>query len=394
MEGGIGWFMRKKECVALLLAGGQGSRLGVLTKRLPKPALPFGGKYRIIDFTLSNCQNSEVDVVGVLTQYKPLALNSYIGTGSAWGLDRRGGGAFILPPFVRNGGGQWYRGTADAVYQNLNFVNSFLPEYVLILSGDHIYKMDYSLLLDYHRQQKADVTIAAIKVPWTEASRFGIMNVTEDSRIGEFEEKPRQPRSNLASMGIYVFTWRTLEKYLLRDSQEAASSHDFGKDLLPRMLAENRRLYAYPFTGYWKDIGTVDSFWQANMDLLKDNPEFDLYDEEWPLYSGHSLHPPHYIAPAAKVAASIISEGCNVFGTVENSVLFPGVTVAKSACVKNSIVMPRTDIGSEVDIQHAVIGANCIFKQGCRIGQADMTAGITLTGSHMFFPRATVFNQQ
>lgn len=353
----------------MLLAGGQGSRLGLLTKDLAKPAVPFGGKYRIIDFALSNCHNSDIDTVGVLTQYKPLALNSYIGIGSAWDLDRNGGGVYVLPPYVREHGGEWYKGTADAIFQNVNFIDLFDPEYVLVLSGDHIYKMDYSLMLDYHRDNQADATIAVIAVPWEEASRFGIMNTDSANRITEFAEKPKQPQSNLASMGIYIFNWSVLRQYLIADGYDTASSHDFGKDIIPKMLNEGQSLMAYPFSGYWKDVGTLESFWEANMDLLADPPEFDLYDPAWRIYSVNPVQPPHYLAATAKVSSSIISEGCQIFGEVEHSVVFPGVYIGAGTKVTHSVIMPDAKIEADVVIDKAIIGRNAFISAGsCVIG--------------------------
>lgn len=353
----------------MLLAGGQGSRLGLLTKDLAKPAVPFGGKYRIIDFALSNCHNSDIDTVGVLTQYKPLALNSYIGIGSAWDLDRNGGGVYVLPPYVREHGGEWYKGTADAIFQNVNFIDLFDPEYVLVLSGDHIYKMDYSVMLDYHRDNQADATIAVIAVPWEEASRFGIMNTDSTNRITEFAEKPKQPQSNLASMGIYIFNWSVLRQYLIADGYDTASSHDFGKDIIPKMLNEGQSLMAYPFSGYWKDVGTLESFWEANMDLLADPPEFDLYDPAWRIYSVNPVQPPHYLAATAKVSSSIISEGCQIFGEVEHSVVFPGVYIGAGTKVTHSVIMPDAKIEADVVIDKAIIGRNAFISAGsCVVG--------------------------
>lgn len=351
----------------MLLAGGQGSRLGLLTKDLAKPAVPFGGKYRIIDFALSNCHNSDIDTVGVLTQYKPLALNSYIGIGSAWDLDRNGGGVYVLPPYVREHGGEWYKGTADAIFQNVNFIDLFDPEYVLVLSGDHIYKMDYSLMLDYHRDNQADATIAVIAVPWEEASRFGIMNTDSANRIIEFAEKPKQPQSNLASMGIYIFNWSVLRQYLIADGYDTASSHDFGKDIIPKLLNEGQTLMAYPFSGYWKDVGTLESFWEANMDLLADPPEFDLYDPAWRIYSVNPVQPPHYLAATAKVSSSIISEGCQIFGEVEHSVVFPGVYIGAGTKVTNSVIMPDAKIEADVIVDKAIVGRNAFISAGSRV---------------------------
>jgi glucose-1-phosphate adenylyltransferase len=375
----------------MILAGGQGSRLGVLTKKLAKPAVPFGGKYRIIDFPLSNCYNSGIDTVGVLTQYQPLALHSYIGIGSAWDLDRRHGGVYVLPPYVREKGGEWYKGTADAIYQNINFIEMFDPAFVLVLSGDHIYKMDYSLMIDYHKSKQADATIAVIEVPWDEASRFGIMNTTDDDRIEEFEEKPKKPKNNLASMGVYVFSWPALRAYLTADSIDAQSSHDFGKNVIPQMLAGNEGVYAYRFNGYWKDVGTVESYWEANMDLLGDEPSLDLYDSTWRIYSVNPAQPPHFVADTAKVVCSMITEGCQVLGEVENSVLFPGVTIGEGAKVKDSIIMPYAVIGANSIITKAIIGRKSVVEAGAQLGAEATTgeevsrwfSGITLIGDNL-----------
>ncbi|MCD5405748.1 MAG: glucose-1-phosphate adenylyltransferase [Desulfotomaculum sp.] len=359
--------MVKKECIAMILAGGQGSRLGILTQKLAKPAVPFGGKYRIIDFVLSNCQNSGIDTVGVLTQYQPLTLNSYIGIGSAWDLDRKNGGVFLLPPYVKKKGGEWYKGTANAIFQNIEFIDSYAPEYLLILSGDHIYKMDYSKMLDFHKSKGADVTIAVIRVPWSEASRFGILNVDDEDRIYEFEEKPKKPKSNLASMGIYVFNWKLLKAYLQEDEQDANSSHDFGKDINPKMLKDNCKMYAYQFEGYWKDVGTVESLWQANMDLLEDAPQLDLYDTDWPIYSVNPNQPPQYLSPKAKVSRSLISEGCVVNGTVVHSVIFSGVYIGEDTVIIDSIIMPNARIGKDVKINKAIICEGVEVADGCCI---------------------------
>jgi glucose-1-phosphate adenylyltransferase len=359
--------MRKKECVAMLLAGGQGSRLGILTQKVAKPAVPFGGKYRIIDFPLSNCHNSGIDTVGVLTQYKPLALNSYIGIGSAWDLDRKDGGVFVLPPYAREKEAQWYKGTADAIYQNINFLDMFNPSYVLILSGDHIYKMDYDKMLQYHKEKGADATIAVLEVPYEEASRFGIMNANEEQRILEFEEKPKQPKSNLASMGIYIFSWPVLRELLVADGKNSQSEHDFGKNIIPQMLEQGQKLYAYAFQGYWKDVGTLESFWEANMDILAVNPEFNIYDPNWRIYSVNPTRPPHYLGSGSKVERSIVSEGCMVFGEVQNSVIFPGVYIGRDAKIKDSIIMPHAQIEGNVVIEKAIIGRKSILKEGCRV---------------------------
>jgi glucose-1-phosphate adenylyltransferase len=374
----------------MILAGGQGTRLGALTKKLAKPAVPFGGKYRIIDFPLSNCYNSGINTVGVLTQYQPLALHSYIGIGSAWDLDRREGGVYVLPPYVREKGGEWYKGTADAIFQNINFIEMFNPEYVLILSGDHIYKMDYSLMLDFHKMKQADVTIAVIEVPWKEARRFGIMNTLADNRIAEFEEKPKKPKNNLASMGIYVFSWPALRTYLTADALDVNSSHDFGKNVIPQMLAGQERLYAHRFGGYWKDVGTVESFWEANMDLLSDEPSLDLYDVNWRIYSVNPTQPPHIIADTALVRCSLISEGCQIFGQVENSVVFPGVYIGESAKVKDSIIMPYASVGPNAAVIKTIVGRKTKVEAGAQLGIDQLQkepshwfSGITLIGDNL-----------
>jgi glucose-1-phosphate adenylyltransferase len=356
--------MVKKKCVAMLLAGGKGSRLSSLTKNLAKPAVPFGGKYRIIDFTLSNCTNSGIDTVGVLTQYQPLVLNSYIGIGSAWDLDRKNGGVTVLPPYAESSEVKWYTGTASAIYQNLNYIKQYEPEYVLILSGDHIYKMDYSKMLDYHIKKNADVTISVIEVPWSEASRFGIMNTNENMEILEFEEKPANPKNNLASMGIYIFKWSILKEYLEMDNRNPNSSHDFGKDVIPLLLEEKKRLVAYPFKGYWKDVGTVKSLWEANMDLLREDSELNLFDHSWRIYSVNPNHPPQYIANDAVVEESLVNEGCIIEGTVEHSVLFQGVHIGKGAIVKDSVIMPDAVIGEDVYIEKAIVPSNIEIPNG------------------------------
>ena len=362
---------QRKKCIAMLLAGGQGSRLSHLTKNLAKPAVPFGGKYRIIDFPLSNCTNSDIDTVGVLTQYKPLVLNSYIGIGSAWDLDRQHGGVSVLPPYMERNGGQWYKGTANAIYQNTHFIESYDPEHVLVLSGDHIYKMDYSKLLDYHIEKGADVTISVIEVSLKEASRFGIMNTDQEYKIKEFEEKPEQPKSNLASMGVYIFKWSILKKYLEMDNRNSDSSHDFGKDVIPLMLDEGLKLYAYPFKGYWKDVGTVQSLWEANMDLLEDEPQLNLYDYNWRIYSVNPNQPPHYIANNAVVHESLVNEGCVVYGEINHSVLFPGVHVGENTVVKDSVIMSGAKIEGNCTIEKAIIGNDMIIKNGTVIRSED-----------------------
>lgn len=358
--------MRKTKCLAMILAGGQGSRLGALTKNIAKPAVPFGGKYRIIDFPLSNCANSGIDKVGVLTQYRPLELHNYLGTGSAWDLDKRDGGVFILPPYARDKGADWYKGTADAIYQNLNFIESVDPEYVLVLSGDHIYTMDYSWMIEAHKMNKAEATIGVIEVPWEEAPRFGIMDTAADGRIREFEEKPAKPKSNLASMGIYVFNTAFLKDYLEADAKDTLSSHDFGKNIIPKMLEDKARLYSYAFDGYWKDVGTIESLWQANMDLLQDEPPFSM-DDTWRIYSSNLALPPHYLGSTAKVRRSMINEGSMIFGEVENTVIFPGVRIGKGAKVKNSVIMPFTTIAENAQVDHAIVAQNCEIAAGAQV---------------------------
>ena len=361
--------IQKKECVAMLLAGGQGSRLGVLTKMLAKPAVPYGGKYRIIDFPLSNCINSGIDTVGVLTQYQPLVLNSYIGGGEPWDLDRLNGGVHVLPPYQKSKGSDWYKGTANAIYQNINFIKGYDPEYVLILSGDHIYKMDYSKMIEYHKQKNADVTIAVFEVPWDEASRFGIMEEDSEGRIVDFYEKPAEPKSNLASMGIYVFNWSKLKSYLELDEANPESSNDFGKDVIPKMLADNQGMYAYHFDGYWKDVGTIDSLWESNLDLLSPSVPLDLSDKSWKIYSRNPAYPPHYMSEDAFIQNSLISEGCNVYGTVDFSILFPGVTVEEGAVVRDSIVMPNTVIKKNAVVQYAIVAENVTVEENAVIGK-------------------------
>ena len=365
--------MAAKKCVAMLLAGGQGSRLGVLTENVAKPAVPFGGKYRIIDFPLSNCTNSGIDTVGVLTQYKPLKLNSYIGIGQPWDLDRLNGGVTILPPYMKQKAGEWYTGTANAIYQNIEFIESYQPEYVLILSGDQIYKMDYSKMLKFHKVSQADVTIAILEVPWEDASRFGIMNTDEDNQVYEFVEKPKAPISNKASMGIYIFNWQKLKKYLIEDQNTIGSSNDFGKNIIPKMLENKERLFAFPFKGYWRDVGTIQSLWEANMDLLEESPELDLYDRSWRIYSRNPVEPPHFISSGAKVSRCIITEGGIIYGDVYHSVLFSGVTVGVGSKIINSILMPNVRIGENTIVENAIISENTIIGDDCYIGYSDST---------------------
>ncbi len=363
---------KKNECVAMLLAGGQGSRLYVLTADVAKPAVPFGGKYRIIDFPLSNCVNSGIDTVGVLTQYKPLELNSYIGSGQSWDLDRNTGGVHILPPYMKAKYGEWYKGTANAIYQNIPFLDSYAPEYVLILSGDHIYKMNYRKMLDYHKTKNADCTIAAIEVPIEEASRFGILNTNSDGSIYEFEEKPKKPKSRLASMGIYIFTWEKLRAYLEKDEQNPDSENDFGKNVLPTMLKDGQKMFSYQFQGYWKDVGTIHSLWEANMDMLSPGTGLDLNDPSWRIYYRNPASPPHYIAPSAKVSHATVTEGCEVYGTVEESVLFNNVTVEEGAEVHYSILMPGVKVGKNARVDFSIIAENSVVGEGAKIGSADV----------------------
>lgn len=358
----------KKEMIAMLLAGGQGSRLYALTRELAKPAVPYGGKYRIIDFPLSNCVNSGIDTVGVLTQYQPLILNDYIGSGQPWDLDRLDGGVHILPPYQKSSGSDWYRGTANAIYQNISFIDSYSPDYVAVLSGDHIYKMDYAAMLDYHKEKNADCTIAVIDVPLEEASRFGIMTANQEGRIIQFEEKPQNPQSTLASMGIYIFNWSCLKRYLIADEEDTASSKDFGKDVIPRMLGDGQGLYAYNFSGYWKDVGTISSLWEANMDLLNPKVPLELYDPAWKIYARNPAMPPHFIGATACVQNSMVTEGCEINGAVDFSVLFAAVTVEEGATVKDSIIMPGAVIKSGATVQYAIIAENAVIGEGAMVG--------------------------
>lgn len=393
----------KKKIVAMLLAGGQGSRLGVLTSHMAKPAVPFGGKYRIIDFPLSNCVNSDIDTVGVLTQYRPLALNSYLGTGQYWDLDRLNGGVFVLPPYMTGSDGQWYSGTANAIYQNREFVDQYDPDYVLILSGDHIYKMDYSKMLDYHKEKGAACTIAMLEVPWEEASRFGLMITDEDNAIKEFEEKPKNPRSNKASMGVYIFTWSKLRKYLIDDENNPESSNDFGHDVIPAMHAAGEKLYAYLFDGYWKDVGTIDSLWEANLDLLNPKVDLDLSDPTWKIYSKTPEAPPHYVSPEATVQNSMVAEGSQVYGELDFSILFSNVTVERGAVVRDSIVMPGTVIKKGAVVQYAIVAENAVIEENAVVGArpedvenlddwgvAVVGSGVTVGKNGVVAPKAMV----
>ncbi len=373
--------IKKKKCVAMLLAGGQGSRLYSLTSTVAKPAVRFGSKYRIIDFTLSNCINSGIDTVGVLTQYQPLELNDYIGNGEPWDLDRTNGGVHLLPPYQDTKGAAWYKGTANAVYQNMAFMKRYNPKYILILSGDHIYKMDYGKMLESHIQKGADCTIAVINVPIEEASRFGIMNTDKNDRIVEFEEKPANPKSTKASMGVYIFSADKLFSYLEADEADENSSNDFGKNIIPNMLNDGCTMYAYEFSGYWKDVGTISSLWEANMDLLGNNPPLDLNSPDNRIYYRHFPKNPHYIGNDAKIKNSLIAEGCEINGTVENSVLFDSITVEKGAVIRNSVVMSGTTIRSKVTIDYSIIAENAEIRSGAKIGADNGKGGIAVVAN-------------
>ncbi|MBR3144819.1 MAG: glucose-1-phosphate adenylyltransferase [Clostridia bacterium] len=384
-----------KKCVAMLLAGGQGSRLGVLTSKIAKPAVPYGGKYRIIDFPLSNCSNSGIDTVGILTQYKPLELNDYVGSGKPWDLDRMSGGVHILPPYQRQKGGDWYKGTANAIYQNIEFIERYSPEYVLVLSGDHIYKMDYTEMINLHEETKAACTIGVMEVPLDEASRFGIMNTNSDGTVYEFEEKPKHPKSQLASMGIYVFTWEKLKKYLTLDNDNPDSDNDFGKNVIPLMLNNNEKLMTFRFKGYWKDVGTVDSLWDANLDLLNPKINFDLSDKNWRIYSRSNAAPPQYIGDSAKVENSLITDGCVVNGKLDFSILFENVTVEPGAIVEYSLVMPGAIIKSGAHVKYSIIAENAVIEEGATVGKDPTEVplgefGITVVGGNVTVGKGAV----
>ncbi len=364
--------MARRDVIAMILAGGQGSRLGALTKHLAKPAVPFGGRYRIIDFTLSNCSNSGIGTVGVLTQYQPLVLNTYIGNGQPWDLDRNDGGAFILPPYQKSSRSDWYKGTANAIHQNAEFIDSYEPKNLLVLSGDHIYKMDYAKMLRAHMDKNADATIAVIEVPWEETSRFGIMEADADGRIVEFAEKPAKAKSNLASMGIYIFSWDVLKAALVADEADEKSTNDFGKDVIPRLLSEGANLQSYRFSGYWKDVGTVESLWQANMDILDCPDDLNLYDRSWRIYSRNPVKPAHYIAKGATLQNSCLTDGCIVEGDVDHSVLFHSVVVEAGAIVKDSVLMPGVVIEAGAYVKKAIIGSNAVISRGARIGYSSV----------------------
>ncbi|MDL5375399.1 glucose-1-phosphate adenylyltransferase [Exiguobacterium mexicanum] len=382
----------KQEMVAMLLAGGEGKRLGPLTRKTAKPAVNFGGKYRIIDFPLSNCTNSGITTVGVLTQYEPLELNRYLGIGSAWDLDRRNGGLAILPPYQAQSGKNWYEGTANAIYRNLSYIDDYNPEYVLILSGDHIYKMDYEKMLDFHKEKQADVTISVMEVPWDEAPRFGILNTSDDLRINEFDEKPEKPKSNLASMGIYIFNWKVLREHLIQDAEDETSSFDFGKNIIPNTLLDGLNVFAYKFKGYWKDVGTIQSLWEANMDLLEEDPPFDLYDPNWKIYSVNPNQTPQFIGKDACVEQSVINEGCQIEGEVQHSVLFYDVRVGEGSLVKDSVIMPGARIGKDVTIHRAIVASCAVIQDGATVGEPG--GEIVVIEPHENIESGTVFKQR
>lgn len=361
-------YSNKKECVAMLLAGGQGTRLYSLTAHVAKPAVSFGGKYKIIDFPLSNCINSNIDTIGVLTQYQPFALNQYIGNGQPWDLDRLNGGVYVLPPYMKSAKSDWYKGTANAIYQNIEFIDKFSPDYVLVLSGDHIYKMDYSDMLDYHKKSGADCTIAVINVSLEEASRFGIMNTNPDGLVYEFEEKPKNPKSTNASMGIYIFTWSVLKKYLIEDEAKPDSHNDFGKDVIPAMLAGGQKLFAYRFDGYWKDVGTIKSLWEANMDLLDQSSGLNLEDSSWKIYARNAAEPPHFVGDHAEIENSLVTEGCEIDGTVKNSVISSRVEICRGALVEDSNVMPGAVVKEGAQVRYAIIGDDAVIEEGAIVG--------------------------
>ncbi len=390
--------INKKEIVAMLLAGGQGSRLYALTKQIAKPAVPYGGKYRIIDFPLSNCINSGIDTVGVLTQYQPLAMNDYIGNGQPWDLDRNNGGVHILAPYQSQRGAEWYAGTANAIYQNLSFMERYDPEYVVILSGDHIYKMDYSEMLKYHKEKNADCTIAVLDVDLEEASRFGIMFAKDDGEIYDFVEKPKEPKSTLASMGIYIFSFDVLKKYLTDNENDKREDNakDFGKDIIPMMLADNKRLFAYRFEGYWKDVGTIDSLWEANMDLINPNIPIDLYDPTWKIYSRNPVMPPQSIGKNAKIQNSMVTEGCVIDGTVDFSMISDGVTIEEGATVTDSILMPGSVVKTGAVVEYAIIGERSVISENAKVGARPENVenrdewGIAVVGHEITISEGTV----
>jgi len=392
----VGDWMQNKEIIALLLAGGQGSRLGILTKNIAKPAVSYGGKYRIIDFSLSNCINSDIDTVGVLTQYQPLELNAHIGIGKPWDMDRIDGGVTILSPYLKSEMGEWYKGTANAVFQNIHYVDKHSPKYVVILSGDHIYKMDYSKMLDFHKANNADATISVIDVPIEDASRYGIMNTYENGQIYEFEEKPANPKSTLASMGVYIFTWEVLKEYLIRDDQNPQSDHDFGKNVIPMMLNEGRSMWAYKFNGYWRDVGTIQAYWESNMDLIARVPELNLFDPAWKIFTPNPVKPAHYIGPEGSVKRSIVSEGCMIYGKVKNSVIFPGAYISEGAVIEDSIIMSDSFVGKDTYISHCILAEKVKVGNRVKMGLGENIpnelkpsiyySGITVVGDKACIP--------
>lgn len=395
--------MIRREMIALLLAGGQGSRLGVLTKNVAKPAVLYGGKYRIIDFSLSNCINSGVSTVGVMTQYQPLKLNSHIGIGKPWDMDRIDGGVTILSPYLKAEIGEWFKGTANAVYQNIQYIDKYSPSYVIILSGDHIYKMDYSKMLDFHKENNADATISVINVPYEEASRYGIMNCYENGKIYEFEEKPKNPKSTLASMGVYIFKWSVLREYLIKDNDTPGSENDFGKNIIPTMLTDGRSMWAYQFSGYWRDVGTIQAYWESNMDLVSRVPEFNLFDPDWKIYTPNPVKPAHYIGMTATIKKSMIAEGCVVYGTVCNSILFPGAIVEEGAVVEDSIVMSNARICKNASVKKCILSEKVTVGENSVLGVGDDTvneykpsiynSGITVVGEEASIPANAVIGK-
>jgi len=377
--------MSKKECIAMLLAGGQGSRLGALTRRIAKPAVPFGGKYRIIDFSLSNCTNSNIDTVGVLTQYKPLVLNSYLSNGAAWDLDIPDGGLHILQPYSTETGGQWYLGTADAIYHNIDFIERYSPEYVVILSGDHIYKMDFNDMLSFHKENNAALTVSVIRVPMEEAPRFGIMSVDADMRITKFTEKPKEPDSDLASMGIYIFSWKVLREALIADHLDDTSEKDFGKNIIPRLLAEGQRLFAYTFSGYWQDVGTIDSYYNTQMSLLEDEPELNIFESRNRIFSNSNISPPHYIGPDAHVERALVCNGCRILGTVKNSILSSDVHVGEGAVVEDSIMLPGSRVEDGGRVFRAIVGEEAVVgRDACFCGGTESARIAVLGGGEHY----------
>lgn len=374
--------MKKKSCIAMLLAGGQGARLGALTKHIAKPAVSFGGKYRIIDFTLSNCTNSGIDTVGVLTQYRPMKLNAYIGNGSAWDLDEADGGVSILPPYATEDGAEWYKGTADAVYQNLDFIDIYNPDYVLILSGDHLYRMDYRKMLKSHIEKGAELTVSVMRVPWDEARHFGIITANEEGCIAKFTEKPRNPDSNLASMGVYIFNRKLLETTLRADSRDTSSEHDFGKNIIPSLLAAGKKLCCYEFDGYWKDVGTIDSYYETSMELLKTEPEFDLCSREAPAMSNSYLQPPHFIGCDASVKECLVSNGCVVLGDVFHSIISLNCKIGKGTVVRDSILLPGAEVRDGARVIRSILGENAVVKESVALGDSDPAGDITVVGNN------------